>query len=327
MVRAGAGHRCGACCRRAPSFRALKPAVVVGFGGYPSLPALLAAISQGRPHRDPRAERGDGPRQPPAGAAASRAVACAFPTLQKAPAAVAARAVVVGNPVRPDDPGALRPALRAAGRDRSACWSPAAARARGCCPRLVPAAVAALPEALRAAAEGAAADPARVDRARPARPTPTPMVEAEIAPFFRDMAERLADGPPGDRPRRRLDGLRDRRRRPPVDPGAAEDRPRRRPGPERRACWPRPAAPRCCARTQLTVESLAGAAAGADRRPGPPRRDGRRRPRGRQARRRRPPGRPGGEDRRLTYIKAPDLHQRMQPSVCARMDRFTGGAT
>ena len=81
---------------------ALKPAVVVGFGGYPSLPALIAAISQGRrtviheqnavmgranrllaPQRHRRRLRLPDPAE---GAGHGRS----------------ARAVVVGNPVRPE---------------------------------------------------------------------------------------------------------------------------------------------------------------------------------------------------------------------------------
>ena len=79
----------------------LRPAIVVGFGGYPSLPALMAAISQRRRtliHEQNavmgRANRLLAPRV--------TAVACAFPTLLKAPASVRRRAVVVGNPVRPN---------------------------------------------------------------------------------------------------------------------------------------------------------------------------------------------------------------------------------
>ena len=49
--------------------RRLTPAAVVGFGGYPSVPTMLAAAQLGLPDRDPRAKRGVRPRQPAAGAA------------------------------------------------------------------------------------------------------------------------------------------------------------------------------------------------------------------------------------------------------------------
>ena len=50
----------------------LRPAVVVGFGGYPTIPPLLAASVAWHSDADPRAERGHGPRQPDAGAARAR---------------------------------------------------------------------------------------------------------------------------------------------------------------------------------------------------------------------------------------------------------------
>ncbi len=82
------------------AFKALDPAVVVGFGGYPSLPAMLAAFSGGRPTviHEQNAVIGRANRLL---ASRATAVACAFPTLKKAPASVRARAVVVGNPIRP----------------------------------------------------------------------------------------------------------------------------------------------------------------------------------------------------------------------------------
>src|SRR5436190_1667171 len=71
-----------------------------GTGGYPSFPALLGAILDHRPTviHEQNAVMGRANRR-----LASRVttVACAFPTLLKAPPQVAARATVVGNPVRP----------------------------------------------------------------------------------------------------------------------------------------------------------------------------------------------------------------------------------
>ena len=81
------------------AFKRLNPAVIVGFGGYPSLPALIAAISQKRPTviHEQNAVLG---RVNRALAKRVSAVACAFPTLAKAPAGL--KVEVVGNPVRPD---------------------------------------------------------------------------------------------------------------------------------------------------------------------------------------------------------------------------------
>jgi len=83
------------------AFARLDPAVVVGFGGYPSVPGLLAGISQNRPTvlHEQNAVMGRANRRL---ASHVRAVACAFPVLQKAPAKIQGKVVVVGNPVRPE---------------------------------------------------------------------------------------------------------------------------------------------------------------------------------------------------------------------------------
>ena len=47
----------------------VKPAVVVGFGGYPTVPPLYGRDPARHPDRAARAERRHGPRQPPAGVA------------------------------------------------------------------------------------------------------------------------------------------------------------------------------------------------------------------------------------------------------------------
>jgi UDP-N-acetylglucosamine--N-acetylmuramyl-(pentapeptide) pyrophosphoryl-undecaprenol N-acetylglucosamine transferase len=188
MARAGSVILKGvAQARRALS--ELNPAIVVGFGGYPSLPALLAAISQGRRtviHEQNavmgRANRLLAPRV--------TAVACAFPTLQKAPPSVQRRAVTVGNPVRPPvqalygrryEPPTGEVRLLITGGSQGA--------------RLlsegVPRAVALLPadirERLRVQQQTRAEN---IDAATATYAAAD--VEAEIAPFFADMAGRLA---------------------------------------------------------------------------------------------------------------------------------------
>ena len=69
------------------AFARLGVEVVIGFGGYPSAPALLAALSQGRPTliHEQNAVLGRTNRLL---AGRVRAVASAFPTLEKAPAGV-----------------------------------------------------------------------------------------------------------------------------------------------------------------------------------------------------------------------------------------------
>lgn len=171
------------------AFHRLKPDVVVGFGGYPSLPALIAAILSGRRTliHEQNAVMGRANR-----ALASRvtAIACAFPTLQKAPAAVAARAKVVGNPVRPeiralaDRPyaapdGALR-LLVTGGSQGARLLS-----------EMTPRAVAMLPEAIRQRLS--VQQQTRAENIEAAtRVYAEAGVEAEIAAFFSGMAERLA---------------------------------------------------------------------------------------------------------------------------------------
>lgn len=170
------------------AFKLIDPAIVVGFGGYPSLPALIAAITQGRRTviHEQNAVSGRANRLL---APHVTTVACAFPTLQKASAAVQARAIVVGNPVRPEiralaDQPYERPTeeirlLVTGGSQGARLLS-----------ELIPAAVLKLPEALRAKLK--VQQQTRVESMEVARRTyADAMVQAEIAPFFRDLAGRL----------------------------------------------------------------------------------------------------------------------------------------
>ena len=189
MMRAGFAVFRGAMQARA-LYREIGPHVVVGFGGYPSAPALVGAVLDRRPTviHEQNAVMGRANRML---APHVRAVACAFPTLMKAPPKVAARAVVVGNPVRPPireladqpyvppEPGGQVRLLVTGGSQGARLLS-----------ELVPEAIKLLPEALRQ----------RLLVAQQTRPESTNFarrsygdanVEAEIAPFFRDMASRL----------------------------------------------------------------------------------------------------------------------------------------
>ncbi|MFC3079558.1 undecaprenyldiphospho-muramoylpentapeptide beta-N-acetylglucosaminyltransferase [Phenylobacterium terrae] len=189
MARAGLAVAQGVLQAR-KAFRTLDPAVVVGFGGYPSLPALLAAIAQKRPtliheqnsvlgrvnrYLAPKVDR----------------IACAFPTLMKADPKAKARATVVGNPVRPEiralfntlyqapEPGGRIRVLITGGSQGARLLS-----------ELVPQAIAKLPEPLRMALiVQQQSRPESMDVAR--RTYRDALIEAEIAPFFRDMAGRL----------------------------------------------------------------------------------------------------------------------------------------
>src|SRR3954453_16297524 len=99
MARAGLAVLRGAAQARAV-YREIGPNVVVGFGGYPSFPALVGALLDRRPTviHEQNAVMGRANRRL---AGRVTTVACAFPTLLKAPPQVAARALVVGNPIRP----------------------------------------------------------------------------------------------------------------------------------------------------------------------------------------------------------------------------------
>ncbi len=172
-------------------YREIGPNVVVGFGGYPSAPALVGAIFDRRPTviHEQNAVMGRANRFL---ASHVTQVACAFPTLLKAPPKVAGAAIVVGNPVRPpiqaladlpyDPPTAEGPIriLITGGSQGARLLS-----------ELVPAAIAALPEPLRQRlVVQQQTRPESMEVAR--RIYRNAMVDAEIAPFFRDMASRLS---------------------------------------------------------------------------------------------------------------------------------------
>jgi UDP-N-acetylglucosamine--N-acetylmuramyl-(pentapeptide) pyrophosphoryl-undecaprenol N-acetylglucosamine transferase len=190
MVRAGLAVMRGAGQARA-LYREIGPRVIVGFGGYPSAPALVGAIIDRRPTviHEQNAVMGRANRF--LASHVSR-VACAFPTLIKAPPKVAGAAIRVGNPVRPpiraladlpyDPPGAEGPIrlLVTGGSQGARLLS-----------ELVPEAIAALPDGLRQRLSvQQQTRPESMDTAR--RVYANAVVDAEIAPFFRDMASRLS---------------------------------------------------------------------------------------------------------------------------------------
>lgn len=167
------------------AFKRLDPAVVVGFGGYPALPALLGALSQGRPtviHEQNavlgRVNRFLAPRV--------NEVACAFPTLEKATPAVKARAHVVGNPVRPPVRDLFEVPYLAPEVQLRLLVTGGSQGAR-LLSELIPEAVAKLPEEMRGRLK--VFQQARAESMEQARKTyRNAMVDCEVAPFFRDMA-------------------------------------------------------------------------------------------------------------------------------------------
>ncbi|MEO8925683.1 MAG: undecaprenyldiphospho-muramoylpentapeptide beta-N-acetylglucosaminyltransferase [Caulobacteraceae bacterium] len=167
----------------------IDPAIVIGFGGYPSLPALIGAISQGRRTiiHEQNAVSGRANRLL---APYVTAVACAFPILLKARPQVQARAVVVGNPVRPEI-AALAGRAYDPPTDEVRLLITGGSQGARLLSELAPAAIAKLPEPLRLRLRvQQQTRPECMEGAR--RVYADALVRAEIAPFFRDMAGRLA---------------------------------------------------------------------------------------------------------------------------------------
>jgi UDP-N-acetylglucosamine--N-acetylmuramyl-(pentapeptide) pyrophosphoryl-undecaprenol N-acetylglucosamine transferase len=171
------------------AYRRLDPAVVVGFGGYPSAPALVAAILGRRPTviHEQNAVLGRANRRL---APHVRAIACAFPSLANAPEGVRARAVVVGNPVRPQIRALADVAYEPPGEEIRLLITGGSQGAR-LISQLAPAAVAELPAALRERLRiHQQTRPESMEAAR--RIYDGAGVQAQIAPFFADIAALLA---------------------------------------------------------------------------------------------------------------------------------------
>jgi len=169
--------------------RSLRPAVAVGFGGYPSVPTMLAATRLGIPTllheqnaRLGRANRLLAPR-------VSR-IATSFAKVDGLRAADMARIALTGNPVRPDvvaERGTPYPAADGTLHLLVTGGSQGARILSG----VIPPALALLPETLRR----------RLVLMQQARPEDVEAVRqihrrngiaSEVAPFFEDLASRLA---------------------------------------------------------------------------------------------------------------------------------------
>lgn len=167
------------------------PAVTVGFGGYPTVPPVLAAWLSGVPaviHEQNgvlgRANRFLGWR--------ATAIATGFPTVAGA-GALAARMVETGNPVRPAVRAAASVAypFRAAGAPFRLLVFGGSQGARFMSD-LVPPAVALLSEEMRSRLV-IAQQCRSEDMDRVAEAYRDMQVVAELEPFFRDMPERMAN--------------------------------------------------------------------------------------------------------------------------------------
>jgi UDP-N-acetylglucosamine--N-acetylmuramyl-(pentapeptide) pyrophosphoryl-undecaprenol N-acetylglucosamine transferase len=169
--------------------RRLQPSIAVGFGGYPSLPTMLAATRQhvatllheqnallGRANRflAPRVSR----------------IATSFPAVQGLKPADAARVVFTGNPVRPEVAQHRGKAYVAPAGTLDLLVTGGSQGAR-ILSTVVPGALARLPAELRARIRlMQQARPEDVDQVREAHRRNG--VTAEVASFFHDLPERLA---------------------------------------------------------------------------------------------------------------------------------------
>lgn len=186
---ARAGVRIAGGVRRArAAFRRLDPAIVVGFGGYPSLPALLAS-SLGRIPALLHEQNAVLGRVNRLMARRVQVVACAFPTLRLTPAGVSP--VVVGNPLRPEIRALFDRPYRPSGERLTLLITGGSQGARVLA-ETAPAAVARLPEAVRVRLR--VVQQTRAEQLEPARAAYARAgVEAELAPFYHDMAARLGE--------------------------------------------------------------------------------------------------------------------------------------
>lgn len=165
--------------------------VVVGFGGYPSAPALVAAVATRRPTliHEQNAVLGRTNRML---APAVGTVASAFPTLGRAPAKVKARAKLVGNPVRPDIRALFdRAYVAPAGDGPIHVLVTGGSQGARILSETAPRALAALPEAIRKRLK--VQQQSRPETLESARQIYLEAgINAEVAPFFRDMADCLS---------------------------------------------------------------------------------------------------------------------------------------
>lgn len=171
--------------------RRLDPAAVVGFGGYPSVPTMLAASQLGFPTviHEQNAVLGRANRLL---AARVGRIATGFPDAAGLRPADRARAAYTGNPVRPAigaaAPLAYRPPCAGAPFELLILGGSQGARIFA---EIVPPAVAALPQALRSALR-VSQQARREDCEQVATQLAAAGIAAEVRSFFTDVPERLA---------------------------------------------------------------------------------------------------------------------------------------
>ena len=167
----------------------LKPAAVVGFGGYPTIPPVLAAVWRGVPSliHDSNAVIGRANRLL---APRVKAIAVSFPDMFGGSPELAAKATLTGNPIRPAVVAAAATPYPAAPPPLRILVVGGSQGAR-IMADVVPSAIGLVDQALRA--KLAIVQQARAeDLARVRDSYAKFAVAAEIAPFFDDLPARLA---------------------------------------------------------------------------------------------------------------------------------------
>jgi UDP-N-acetylglucosamine--N-acetylmuramyl-(pentapeptide) pyrophosphoryl-undecaprenol N-acetylglucosamine transferase len=169
--------------------RKIRPAIVAGFGGYPTLPPVYAAVRAGVPTliHEQNAVMG---RANALLAKSVKAIAGGF--LPESGAAFPERTVLTGNPVRPQVLEAAKTAYRAPDAGVFNLLVFGGSQGAQYFSQAIPAAIALLPEGLRhritLTQQARVEDEADVKAAYAALG-----VKAEVAPFFGDMAQRIAE--------------------------------------------------------------------------------------------------------------------------------------
>lgn len=174
------------------AFRKHKPNVAVGFGGYPSAPAMLAARLSGVPHgvHEQNAVLGRVNRMV---ARTADFVAHAFPKLERLPTGLKAEIIETGNPVR----DAIR-AVEGQGYHAPIGDAPieilvfGGSQGAALFSRVVPPALAGLPENVRRRLN--VTQQVREEEKDEVRATYQGAgIACELQPFFRDIPQRLTD--------------------------------------------------------------------------------------------------------------------------------------
>jgi UDP-N-acetylglucosamine--N-acetylmuramyl-(pentapeptide) pyrophosphoryl-undecaprenol N-acetylglucosamine transferase len=167
----------------------LKPAAVIGFGGYPTVPPVLAAVWRGVPTliHDANAVIGRANRLL---APRVTAIATTFPDVFRSAPQFAAKATLTGNPVRPAVVAAAATAYPASGGFLRLLIFGGSQGAR-IMADIVPAAIGLLVPELRARL--AVIQQAREEDLGRVRDTYASLaVAADVAPFFSDLPVRIA---------------------------------------------------------------------------------------------------------------------------------------